>query len=304
MYSISEISQIVNSLPKVKRSRIPARKDKTLYNSIIFHFSWLKVSKVFTAAMYCIDNNIIQQPKCKCCNNFVNFCQPSKGFYTYCSVKCRANDTEWLKQSQTTFASNHEGYRTWSQTLLGRASNSITFKKAMIKRKIDNPNSFKEASQKAQKTMKERYSCNVGWLPHAIETRLKNKTMVPIQEKRAYEYYRYMCDFYTSLNDLSLLENHEKRNNHAIDPDAYHLDHIVSCLGGFNENIPPFIIGSLQNLRFIPSKTNLKKHTRNDMEPKELVDSFYRNFSSRSLESFSKLVKDKLPVSYKYFICK
>ena len=41
---------------------------------------------------------------------------------------------------------------------------------------------------------------------------------------------------------------------------AHHVDHIYSRFDGFNNNIPPWIIGSHHNLRIIPWEENLIKH--------------------------------------------
>jgi hypothetical protein len=43
--------------------------------------------------LYCFLNNINEKPKCKICNELVNFNRYTKGYYSYCSIKCRNNDS-------------------------------------------------------------------------------------------------------------------------------------------------------------------------------------------------------------------
>lgn len=62
----------------------------------------------------------------------------------------------------------------------------------------------------------------------------------------------------TRMQNLKSLENNEKRGM-APNPEAYHLDHIISRHYGFINNIKPEIIGNISNLRFIPWLENIKK---------------------------------------------
>ena len=58
-----------------------------LINNIKFTDNWYE-------KLYCYLNNIIQKPKCKLCDNSVNFNGYTKGYSTYCSIICRNNDPE------------------------------------------------------------------------------------------------------------------------------------------------------------------------------------------------------------------
>jgi hypothetical protein len=61
----------------------------------------------------------------------------------------------------------------------------------------------------------------------------------------------------TKSQDLKCLENYEKRGTSKNN--GYHLDHIYPVSLGYANNIPPEKIGSITNLRFIPSEENMKK---------------------------------------------
>lgn len=72
--------------------------------------------------------------------------------------------------------------------------------------------------------------------------------------------YRRLIARYIKLLDLTQLPHYEKRgkcnkNNYNI----YHLDHIVPVFYGFTHNIDPKLMGSLENLRFIPWHCNIRK---------------------------------------------
>lgn len=58
----------------------------------------------------------------------------------------------------------------------------------------------------------------------------------------------------TESQPLHLLEGFNKRGWKD-----YHLDHIVPISYGYKNDIPPVLIGSLQNLQFISSEKNLQK---------------------------------------------
>lgn len=50
-----------------------------------------------------------------------------------------------------------------------------------------------------------------------------------------------------------------------------HLDHIVSILDGFNNKIPPKIMGSIHNIRIISGTSNRKKSYKSDQTTDELI---------------------------------
>lgn len=283
----------------VALSRCKNGKYKKLYDSVLFYYSWLKTTtNIFSVAIYCILHDITEQPKCSnnSCNNLVDFYQPSKGgFRKYCSISCASSDPTVIKIKHQTHFNNY-GYNTHSQM----PEEKIKLSKACFKMNAERPESLKQIIViKMNEFNKNNFDCNTGWLPSAIETRLKNNNLIPFESKQDFIKYRYWCEFYTNINDLSLFENHEKRDNHWKNADAYHLDHIVSVFDGFKNNIPSWIIGSKYNLRFIHYKQNLSKSKKSDMLIEDLINYFYDDFSSS--KSFCKLGLESIPATFKNF---
>jgi hypothetical protein len=68
--------------------------------------------------------------------------------------------------------------------------------------------------------------------------------------------YRRKVYYWTSKNDLTLLENHEHRSR-----TGYHLDHKYSIAEGFKNKVPPSVIGCIDNLEFLSYTDNIKKGT-------------------------------------------
>lgn len=66
----------------------------------------------------------------------------------------------------------------------------------------------------------------------------------------------------TNQQPIQLLENYNKRGRAKAGTDAYHLDHIISIKYGFDNNIDPYNIGNISNLRMIPWIENLKKSSK------------------------------------------
>jgi hypothetical protein len=69
--------------------------------------------------------------------------------------------------------------------------------------------------------------------------------------------YRRKVYYWTSKNDLTQLENYNKRGRFG-----FHLDHKYSITEGFKNKVPPKVIGSIDNLEFICYTDNLSKGTK------------------------------------------
>jgi len=66
--------------------------------------------------------------------------------------------------------------------------------------------------------------------------------------------YRRKVYYWTNKNNLTSLPNNDKRSKNG-----FHLDHKYSITEGFNQKVPPEVIGSIHNLEFIPAISNVKK---------------------------------------------
>lgn len=85
--------------------------------------------------------------------------------------------------------------------------------------------------------------------------------------------YRRKVYYWTSKNNLTLLENYEKRGR-----TGYHLDHKYSISEGFKNNVPPKVIGSIDNLEFICYTDNLSKGTSCSITLENLYVLFKKSF--------------------------
>ena len=99
----------------------------------------------------------------------------------------------------------------------------------------------------------------------------KKGMWIPLEDLSDYELYKREVWKYTNLNDLSLLENYDKRALAGTD-DGYHLDHKYSISQGYINQVSPQLIGSLTNLEFIPWEENIKKQANCSITIEELLN--------------------------------
>ncbi len=92
-----------------------------------------------------------------------------------------------------------------------------------------------------------------------LEIRIQNGKSIPLEERTEWDLYKSKVWKITRIQPIHLLENFDKpRGLNGVDG-AYQLDHIISIKSGYINGINPEIIGSVNNLRFIPWKENLEK---------------------------------------------
>jgi len=91
-----------------------------------------------------------------------------------------------------------------------------------------------------------------------IETRIKNGTMSDPNIGKEF------CDYQRRVRSKTEI-NYRRYKDTIINSDLrgkdYHLDHKVSILFGFINNIPECVISHISNLQIIPASINLQKHT-------------------------------------------
>lgn len=103
-----------------------------------------------------------------------------------------------------------------------------------------------------------------------IQTKISKGLYLDPSLKSDFEKYVSKVRNLSEKNDLSHLENFEKRGRAGIDG-AFHLDHIYSIKMGFQNNIEPEIISSVHNLRFIPAEINISKKDKSEISIEELL---------------------------------
>jgi len=105
-------------------------------------------------------------------------------------------------------------------------------------------------------------------LEKRIETRIKNGTMSdPIVGKEFINYQRRV----RSKSDMNYRKYKESLDPNNLRGREFHLDHKISILYGFINNIPEEFISHINNLEIIPSKINLQKNTKCSINADDLV---------------------------------
>lgn len=119
-----------------------------------------------------------------------------------------------------------------------------------------------------------------------------------LREENAYYEYKKEVWRYTIKNPIKTMPNYEKRGKAGVDG-AYQLDHIISIKYGFEHNIDPRYIGSMDNLWFVPWEINLKKSNPkvflDYLQEYYYYDEFGRTISQRLNHIMSIIWKVPLP---------
>ena len=97
------------------------------------------------------------------------------------------------------------------------------------------------------------------WKENIRNTMEENGHWAPLEEQNEVDVYRNKVWAVTRKQDISTLKNYKKRGNHAYDEDVYHLDHKISVMYGFLNNIEPEIIGDIDNLQMLKWDENISK---------------------------------------------
>jgi len=107
-----------------------------------------------------------------------------------------------------------------------------------------------------------------------IMPKLKKRSLNNIKDKKKRLYYLRVW-LVTEMQPLHKLRNYSKR---CWDKSScYELDHILSIAHAYLENIPPHLVGSMDNLRFIPKKENRDKSFTLTEESHKVLRKFKRN---------------------------
>jgi hypothetical protein len=154
-------------------------------------------------------------------------------------------------------ANNHLGFRHTNETkkLIGRYSKNFW--------------KNKEYRERVIQKLKEI----IGDPEHIHEWRLKMEYggyFTPLELKSDFERYKNEVLSFTRKNDISLLDNHNKRGRCK-----YHLDHKYSITQGFLNDIPSKIVGSIHNLEMIYHKDNIIKNSKCSITKEKLLQLYY-----------------------------
>ena len=103
---------------------------------------------------------------------------------------------------------------------------------------------------------------------------------IPNYLQKDFELYHMAVSKFTNqaLTD-GVIHNLNQRGRLDLNPQAWHLDHIVSIFVGFKNNVPAHIIGSACNLRMIPARQNCSKGARCDIQVEHLLDLYFESLN-------------------------
>ena len=126
----------------------------------------------------------------------------------------------------------------------------------------------KAIAKKATKTQVER-----GVIPQRIQQSLATKRAkglcIPEDQIPAFKKYKSAVHGVTQKQPLHLLQNIEKRG--LVQHGGWHLDHQFSVQAGFQNNVPPEIVGNIANLVMLPGVINIRKQERCTITLTELM---------------------------------
>ena len=109
---------------------------------------------------------------------------------------------------------------------------------------------------------------------YKIMPKLKKRGLSGIKDKDKRLYYLRVW-LVTEMQPLHKLPNYNKRCWNKSS--CYELDHILSIAHSYLEKIPPHLVGSIDNLRFIPMKENRRKSFKLTEESNKILRKFKRN---------------------------
>jgi len=109
---------------------------------------------------------------------------------------------------------------------------------------------------------------------YRIMPKLKKRSLDKIKDKKKRLYYLRVW-LVTEMQPLKKLKNYTKRCWGRSG--CYELDHVLPIAHAYLENIPPHLVGSMDNLKFIPKKENRDKSFRLTEESHKILRKFKQN---------------------------
>jgi len=133
---------------------------------------------------------------------------------------------------------------------------------------------LKKKKKSSFKLVKDVYNLSEKELINYQPKLKKKKNIFNIKDGKKRRYY-FLCWFFTERCPLHKLPNFNKRCWGRSS--CYELDHILSISHAYLENIPPHLVGSMENLRFIPKKENRDKSFKLTEDSHKILRKFKRN---------------------------
>jgi hypothetical protein len=167
-----------------------------------------------------------------------------------------------------------------NQTTEAKEKRKNTFKNTKLEKGIKSRGKCtEEEKQKRYQTNLERYG-NI----HPTKTLKLRKyiSQKQIENGATPKHNRPLRDIYQQevkrITKNNWIEHFDKINPNRLNRSQYNLDHIYSIQQGFNNNIPPYIIGHWTNLRLLSPSENFSKGMRCDKTKDQLFEDYFNSF--------------------------
>jgi len=173
---------------------------------------------------------------------------------------------------------HHKGRKRPEQSVFMKNNNPMFNKQAVRNhRKRISSEKYKKNMSKIVKKRWEDEEYRLRYEQTILEKGLKR----PDEELEELERYRRKVKIYTKKS-LIKFGDEININNYpiGIGDGFYNIDHIYSIVDGFENNVPPKIIGSHINLQVISSKENILKNSDSWINKDELIRRFNTNENS------------------------
>lgn len=204
----------------------------------------------------------------------------------------KSNSKEGREKAKQTLLKNHGVTSTWElqktkdtikKTNLEKYGETCYFKTDEFKEKLKEHNIEKYGVEnyfnsedykiKSKEVSLKKYNSEYYLSSELRKQReIESGHWISDEDRTEYELYRLNVWRITNKQDLESLKDIDKRGRIDLNPDAYHIDHKFSIREGFEENIPPEIIGSLKNLEMIPGRKNCAKNSKCSITKEELLN--------------------------------
>lgn len=142
-----------------------------------------------------------------------------------------------------------------------------TYKNAKTKLKFKCERHDYEFVSKPNQILSNHLNCPECFSEKQTKTKVERGQIVDPNLKDAYENYRRNVWRFSNRTYKKYMSN-QKRDRHN------HLDHILSIVEGFQNNVPPEIMGSAFNLRIINGQSNRRKSYRSEISVEELLERY------------------------------
>jgi hypothetical protein len=219
---------------------ISIRNSITIQNILKSYTRFLPENVPHTQRAWHIINDVYEISKCKECGinetNYSHRCE-SWGYLEFCSTSCASLNEDTQNKVKKTSLERFGATNIFS---------TLRFREKYIKRMLENygvvHNWLSEKSLKRKDETRKRKK--IEWLKTLPDRQLYYETVMMITNKQLYHFgiIKFGDKWW------------EKRG--VVD---HHIDHMYSIKRGFENNVPPYIIGSIHNLDLIPYKQNVRK---------------------------------------------